>query len=188
MIAVTFWDFLWALDLVKRCPDIWLNNVSLCLGRQFLGWLTFGSGDLWSRPAAHPFPSESFIQSVGGLPSPKYSWWWLISVADLVGFRITMETTVFMSVRNFLNQVMGIKVPTVNMGGTIQRVGVLDWIKRGTRTKWTAASVSSFWLTADSVWFRRLLPRLPYHHGPSLWTVSQIEPFLSQVDVVMARR
>lgn len=55
-----------------------------------------------------------------------------------------METAAFMSVRHFLNQVIDIKGPTVNMGGTIQRVGVLDWIKRGTRTNWTAASVSSF--------------------------------------------
>lgn len=162
-----------------RCPDIWLNNVLWCLGRHFLGRLTFGSGDLWSRPAAHPFHSESFIQSLGGLPFPKYSSWWRISVAVLVGFRISMETPVFMSVRHLLNQVIDIKGPTVNVGGTIQRAGVLDWIKRGARINWTAASVLSFWLTAESVWLRHLSPRLPYHHGPNLWTVSQIEPFLS---------
>lgn len=114
-----------------RCPDIWLNNVLWCLGRHFLGRLTFGSGDLWSRPAAHP--SESFIQSLGGLPFPKYSSWWRISVAVLVGFRISMETPVFMSVRHLLNQVIDIKGPTVNVGGTIQRAGVLDWIKRGAK-------------------------------------------------------
>lgn len=37
-----------------------------------------------------------------------------------------METPAFMSVRHLLNQVIGIKGPTVNVGGTIQRAGVVD--------------------------------------------------------------
>lgn len=73
-------------------------------------------------------------KNLKSLPSQKHSLWWLTLVVILVGFRITMETPVCMSVRHLLEQVIVTERPTLNVGGTIQWAGVLDWIKRGKGT------------------------------------------------------